>query len=98
MKYFIFFSIISACTFTTATPVVVEPVDSDQCPEACTKLRDLKCEEGQSLPDGTSCEDFCRHSQEMGHALQPACIINRVHSCDDMFDLETTCLGFTDVK
>lgn len=61
-----------------ATPVI--PKDTN-CPAACQHFRDLGCEEGDPLPDGTTCEKFCEDTQAAGHALRPSCIMT-LTSCD----------------
>lgn len=66
-------------------PVVIVPEDTHKCPEACSNLRSLGCEEGQDLEDGTTCEDFCRETQERGHALNPTCLAT-VKSCAEVED------------
>lgn len=92
MKKFIILFFFCACIHSSSSPT--PKPENDKCSEACIKLRILGCEEGQPLPDGTTCEEFCRHSQYMGHELQSACILERVNLCDDMIDLESTCTGF----
>jgi hypothetical protein len=61
-------------------PAPITPIDKD-CAGACQHLRDLGCEEGQPLEDGTSCETFCEATIKNGHALRPSCI-KTLTSCD----------------
>ncbi len=69
---------------------VVVPKDTSECDDACIHLRSLSCEEGENLPDGTSCETFCEKTQKRGHALSPSCVL-RIDSCDDMDNLMNFC-------
>ena len=57
--------------------------DTDMCPAACERLRELGCEEGEPLEDGTSCEAFCVETQESGHALNPTCVM-QIDSCGEI--------------
>ena len=68
-------------------PVVVEPEGTHMCNEACDNFRNLGCEEGDDLPDGTTCEAFCRYAQKNGHWLDPECAANIV-VCEE---LEAAC-------
>jgi len=64
-------------------PTPVEPKDTAYCPAACDKLRVLGCEEGNNLPDGTTCETFCLDTQKSGHALRPSCVMD-IQTCADI--------------
>jgi hypothetical protein len=64
-----------------------EPTDTDMCATACANLNRLGCEEGATLPDGTTCEAFCINTQKSGHALDPTCM-STITSCKD---IEKTC-------
>lgn len=64
-------------------PTPIEPKDTAYCPAACDKLRVLGCEEGNDLPDGTTCEKFCVDTQKSGHALRPSCVMD-MQSCADL--------------
>ena len=64
-------------------PVVIVPDDTDQCPAACENLRSLGCEAGQTLEDGTTCEQFCEETQKRGHALDPTCLAT-IKSCGEI--------------
>ena len=70
--------LLTACPKSGPTPHV--PDDTDQCPAACERLRELGCEEGDPLEDGTTCEVFCQETQDTGHALNPTCI-KAIDSC-----------------
>lgn len=55
------------------------------CTGACANLKRLKCPEGDTLPDGTTCEMFCMMTVEMGHSMNTSCVASatsceRVHS------------------
>lgn len=65
-------------------PVPTDPGDSDLCAPACEHLRDLGCEEGDPLEDGTTCEMFCLQTQTKGHRLNLPCVI-QISSCEDLF-------------
>lgn len=55
----------------------------NNCEGACQHLRDLGCEEGFPLEDGTTCEAFCKETQDAGHILRPSCVMT-LTSCDDV--------------
>ena len=65
------------------TPHPVDPADRVACPAACEHLRELGCEEGQPLEDGTTCEVWCEATQEAGHALRPSCVAT-IKTCDEL--------------
>jgi len=89
MKYllvvFSFFGF--SCSCCDPVPDPVDPPDTQDCGAACSHLRDLGCEEGQPLEDGTTCEQFCVETQDSGHWLRPSCVIN-ITTCSE---LETVC-------
>jgi hypothetical protein len=66
-------------------PQPVEPKDTADCPAACEKLRELGCPEGDPLEDGTTCEVFCKDTQESGHALRPSCVMG-ITDCSQLRD------------
>jgi hypothetical protein len=80
--------VLAACGQTMPTPHV--PTDTPRCPDACAHLRNLKCDEGNPLEDGTTCEAFCESTQGSGHALEPSCVVN-ITKCSDMDNLEPFC-------
>ena len=51
------------------------------CSTACFHLSDMNCEEAMSLPDGTTCENFCLETQSLGHGLNISCAI-KSKSCE----------------
>lgn len=66
-------------------PAPVPPKDTADCPAACEKLRELGCPEGQPLEDGTTCEKFCKDTQDSGHALRPSCVVG-ITACSQLND------------
>jgi len=76
------FSMGATCR-TKPSPAPIEPKDTKDCPLACEHLRALGCPEGEPLEDGTTCEKFCKDTQESGHALRPSCVIT-ITSCDQI--------------
>jgi len=64
-------------------PLPNVPPDTDQCAAACEHLRELGCEEGKPLEDGTSCEKFCEDTQNSGHWLNPTCVKD-IMSCSEI--------------
>ncbi len=72
----------ATCNFRPP-PVPIEPSDTNKCEAACANLRSLGCPEGQPLEDGTTCEKFCKDTQEAGHPLNPTCI-STISSCDEI--------------
>jgi len=71
------------CSWCQPVPDPVIPPDSDHCPTACSHLRDLGCEEGEPLADGTTCEAWCVETQDSGHWLNPTCAEGIV-SCEEL--------------
>lgn len=66
-------------------PDPIDPVGPDSrfqqpCADFCRHLRALQCQEGEPLPDGTSCETFCIDTQKAGHNLNIPCIL-QIQSC-----------------
>ena len=53
------------------------------CADFCQHLRALKCKEGEPLKSGASCETFCVDTQEAGHDLKIACVLN-IQSCGEI--------------
>lgn len=90
--------VLAGCPKNVPRPDPVPPTDTDDCPAACDRLRDLKCEEGARLPPsaeypaGATCEQFCKESQDSGHSLRPSCV-KRITKCSDMVAVqrETKC-------
>lgn len=90
MKTLIFVAFAILLVGCPHNPVVHHPTDTASCGTACQHLRDLKCEEGSPLPDGTTCEGFCQSTQNSGHALVPSCVVN-IKQCTDMNNLDAFC-------
>lgn len=63
------------------------PTDQANCDDACGHLRDLGCEEGNPLEDGTTCEEFCKANLDAGHSLNPTCVM-QIQSCEDMEEMK----------
>jgi hypothetical protein len=76
-------------------PSPIKPPDTDLCGKMCAKIgpKGLKCEEGASVYDSdkpgppdvpnTTCEDFCRTTQDRGAFLNPKCVA-LVKSCAEI--------------
>lgn len=75
--------LVLGCSGAPVVPVAVEPGDTDKCHAACLHLQQLKCEEGDTLADGTTCEQFCVATQKAGHALNPYCVMS-IERCADI--------------
>jgi len=82
--------LLAACGPAVEHPHPHLPTDTPMCPDACAHLRELGCDEGKPLQDGTSCEDFCQSTQDSGHALTPSCVVN-IKKCSDMDELDSFC-------
>jgi hypothetical protein len=68
----------------TTDPTKDFPVlESEKCGEMCSHLKQLGCEEGEPLPDGTSCEDFCKSMGNNGHNLNISCILS-IKECSEL--------------
>lgn len=59
------------------------PKDTHLCDDACANLQELGCPEGDPLPDGTTCTEFCVKTQNAGSALNPTCVA-KIQSCGQM--------------
>lgn len=77
--------VVASCDGTRSKPVPNPPVvtDSDKCAAACKHLVDIKCEIGQVLPDGTTCQEMCEYIQSQGVWLNPTCVMT-AKKCDDV--------------
>jgi len=73
----------ATCQTPYPPPIPIEPNDTENCPAACEKLRELGCPEGQPLEDGTTCEKFCTDTQQSGHPLNPTCVMG-MSSCTEL--------------
>jgi len=80
-RFFLIIAFVALAAFTLGSncgvrpqPAPVPPKDTADCPAACEKLRALGCPEGDPLEDGTTCEEFCKNTQDKGHALRPSCV------------------------
>jgi hypothetical protein len=75
--------------------------DPVNCASACTKLKDLKCPEGDDIfvPDQgaeagvdagtlTTCTQFCEETQNKGHSLNAGCVM-KITKCDEMKTCES---------
>jgi len=71
------------CCTTAPVPESIE--DIEFCNAACAWMAKMGCEEGQPLPDGTSCADFCRQTQESGHWINPRCLATTT-GCEQIND------------
>lgn len=78
---------VTACS-DQQIPDPVIPTDTDRCPAACERMRELGCEEGEPLPDGTPCEIFCADVQGAGFPLFPSCL-EKIDSCTEIDDCAT---------
>jgi hypothetical protein len=61
-----------SCTpqVTPVTPPAPPPAPYQaHCSVLCAHLRQLGCEGGKPLPDGTSCETFCIDTNMAGHPI-----------------------------
>lgn len=74
-----------ACNGWKPPPAPVPPKDTEDCPAACEKLRSLGCPEGEPLEDGTTCEVWCKQTQDSGHALRPSCVVT-ITDCKQLHD------------
>ncbi len=67
------------------------PPDTDKCATACANLTKLHCAEAEpiKMSDGsvTTCEQFCRETQNQGVYLNPDCV-SKVTTCAEV---ETKC-------
>lgn len=75
------------CGHCQPGPTPIEPDGTEDCPAACARLQQLGCPEGDPLPDGTTCAEFCQETQRKGHALDPTCV-KTIQTCEE---LETKC-------
>lgn len=93
MKRFAILSLFAVCSLgatcgITPPPIPIEPEHTELCPAACENLRRLGCPEGSPLEDGTTCEAFCKETQEQGHPLNPKCV-SEINSCSELNECTT---------
>ena len=88
--FFAIAAIAAGCVSSIQHPAIHAPNDTPQCADACVHLRTLKCAEGNPLPNGTTCEQFCQSTQQSGHALILSCVM-RINNCSEMDSLDALC-------
>ncbi len=77
--------VILACK--SVPPMPIEPTGTSSCPAACDQMKKLGCPEGEDVPDGPSCIQFCVETQERGHSLNPQCL----KTIDTCGEIKTKC-------
>lgn len=70
---------VAACGVNPVSGIVRETPDS--CSRACTRFRELGCEEGAPTPEGKSCEDVCVAVGQGSIGLDTDCV-ERAASCE----------------
>lgn len=76
--------LLSGCPATVPQPnPVVDPDDIPACEKACSRMQELGCLEGEDLPDGTTCVEFCQETTVKGHSLNPQCL-EKINSCGEI--------------
>lgn len=84
--------LVAACASTPAPlppePDIVIVYPADPCPEACRRLSELGCPEGDQTPDGTSCEVICRNA---GDLVDAPCV-TRARSRADLQACNVRCI------
>jgi hypothetical protein len=83
MRGFVPILFVMACSATPAPQPGPRPLDASACDAACAHLRDLSCEEGLVLQDGTTCEAFCHDTASAGHNLNPDCLLT-IKACSEI--------------
>ena len=64
-------------------PVVYHPpIDQDQCAPACERMKSLGCEEGGDI-EGLTCTEWCVATLDVGHGLNPTCIV-QINACGEI--------------
>ena len=98
MKAKLFFALVPVFLFGCPQhiPPPNPPPDTDWCGKMCSHLKELGCEEGESVYNNDlpgkkdvpnqSCEDFCVELQDKGFFVNPRCV-SYVESCDDIEDI-----------
>lgn len=64
-------------------PDPILPTDTADCSDACDRLRELHCTEGEPAEDGTPCEIFCVDTQTSGYPLSPSCV-KSIKACSEV--------------
>jgi len=67
----------------TPPPMPIEPQGTSSCPAACDRMKQLFCPEGEDIPDGPTCVQFCVETQECGHSLNPQCL-KTINTCEEI--------------
>lgn len=64
-------------------PMPIEPTGTSSCPAACDRMKMLFCPEGEDIPNGPTCVQFCIETQERGHSLNPQCL-KTINTCEEI--------------
>ena len=73
-----------SCQTIPPQPVPIEPTGTSSCLAACDRMKQLSCPEGEDIPDGPSCVQFCVETQERGHSLNPQCL-KTINTCEEIY-------------
>lgn len=63
MRFLIVLALFTACPHPQPKPT---PPPGSECMEMCDHLRALGCKTAEPTPEGTTCEQVCRNTQESG--------------------------------
>lgn len=58
------------------------------CEAACERMRDLRCELGETTPAGFSCEEVCDNTREISESLWDTECLAAAPTCDACDDEE----------
>ena len=72
----------ASCAPAAPTRHSVPAETPETCASACTRFRELGCEEGDPTPEGKTCEDVCTQAGAAHIELDTACVV-RSSSCDE---------------
>jgi len=67
----------------TIPPMPIEPPGTSSCPAACQQMKMLGCPEGEDIPEGPTCTQFCIETQELGHSMNPQCL-KTINTCEEI--------------
>lgn len=83
MRWFGVLFVLIACAPSPVPVDVVPSIDAGGCDGACARLRQLNCPEGNSTPEGASCEQVCRNTMAVGLVDIGTDCLRAINSCDE---------------
>ena len=84
MRCIAFALALAGCAFNVE-PRMDPDVAPTDCAAACERLEALECEEAEPTPNGTTCVQVCRNTENSPITLNPACVVG-IATCEQIED------------